>query len=435
MGHGCRALVSVLVGGLAAGTAAAQSPNSGPVAVYWVSAATTSGMSGMSGMPGMGTMGGPGMAGAQRQGPPPQQQPQRPGLGSMMGMAMGAGPLGMGGFGRREPPPQAYGEGASRGGMPPGMAAMGMGGGVTKTLTLQLGSTQGASGAPEAAHFVPAALGAGPSLPLVTPAVRPPEPVEESGGPPQMAQRPRGRMLIYWGCGEHAQGPITIDFAKIGPGAPMPNIPFISASPGRPPSAGRYATYGQWPNEQARTSIPPNGSLVGDHAIRGDYSPDIRFSLGASQDFLAPLEITSRDPTPAGGTQVAWQPVAGATGYYAWLFGAQERGETIVVWSSANTANMMGALTDYLPPGEVRRLIAQGAVMPPQTTSCVVPSEVVKASPFGMLSMIAYGEETDFADPPRPRAAGVPWNLRWTVKVRRKSTTTALLGMPAGRGF
>jgi hypothetical protein len=247
-----------------------------------------------------------------------------------------------------------------------------------------------------------------------------------------MTQRPRGRMLIYWGCGEHAQGPITIDFAKIGPGQPVPNLPMIAASPGRPPGPGRYATYGQWPNEQARTTVPANGSLVGDHTIKGNYSPDIHFALGPNQDFLAPLQIVSRDPTPMGGTRVAWQAVAGATGYYAWLFGAQDRGETVVVWSSGNAANMLGSLTDYLPPSEVRRLVAQGAVMSPETTSCVVPSEVIKASPFGMLQMIAYGEETDFADPPRPRAANAPWNLRWTVKVRRKSTTSAMLGMPGG---
>ena len=434
MKHGRRAFVSTLVGGLAAGTAAAQAPSSGPVAVYWVSAATTSGMSGMPGMGSMGGMGGMGGGGIGQAQPQPQPPPRRPGLGSMMGMAMGASPFG--GFGgRRDPSPdQTQDPSSARSSY---MASMGMGGGggATKTLTLQLGSTQGPSGAPEAAHYVPAALGAGPSLPLATPTVRPSEPVEESSGPPQMTQRPRGRMLIYWGCGEHAQGPIIIDFAKIGPGSPMPSIPMITASAGRPPSAGRYATYGQWPNEQARTTVPPNGSLVGDHTIKGNYSPDIHFVLGPGQDFLAPLQIVSRDPTPAGATRVAWQAVPGATGYYAWMFGAQERGETVVVWSSGNTANMMGSLTDYLPPGEVRRLVAQGAVMAPDTTSCVVPSEVIKASPFGMLSMIAYGEETDFADPPRPRAAGVPWNLRWTVKVRRKSTTSALLGMPAGRGL
>jgi hypothetical protein len=432
MRQGRSAFVWALVGGLTAGGALAQTPSTGPVAVYWVSAATTNGMAGMPGM------GGAGMGGGQSYGsgaPQQQQQPQRrPGLGAMMGGALGGGPLGaFGGFGgRRDPPPQAQDRDSAR---DAAMARMGMGGGggASKTLTLQLGSTQGPSGPPEAAHFVPAALGAGPSLPLVTPQTQPREP-EGEGGPPQMTQRPRGRMLIYWGCGEHAQGPITIDFAKIGPGQPMPNMPVIAASPGRPPGPGRYATYGQWPNEQARTTVPANGSLVGDHTIKGNYSPDIHFALAANQDFLDPLQIVSRDPTPAGGTRVAWQGVPGATGYYAWLFGAEDRGATVVVWSSGNAANMMGALTDYLPPGEVRRLVAQGVVMSPETTSCVVPSEVIKASPFGMLQMIAYGEESDFADPPRPRAAGAPWHLRWTVKVRRKSTTSAMLGMPGGRG-
>ena len=434
MGFGTRALVASVAGGLAVGTAAAQAPASGPVAVYWVSAATTTGMQGMGGM-GMGG-GRPGMGAGQRPGPPPQSQaPRRPGLGAMMGMAVGGGGLGIGPFGRREPPPQdegdgqSYGGGSYRGGASSGMGGYGAGGSdsVSRSLDLQLGSTQAPTGAPQAAHFVPAGLRAGDSLPLVTPQVRPPEPAEP-GSAPQMGQRPKGRMLIYWGCGDHAQGPIIIDFSKISASNP-PHIPFITANPGRPPSAGRYTTYGQWPNDRSSVSIPPGGSLVGDHAIRGDYSPDIHFTLAPGQDFLGPLRIVSHDPTPVGGTRVTWESVAGATGYFAWMVGAEDRGETVVMWSSGSAANMMGALTDYLPPGEVRRLVAQGAVMSPETTSCVVPSEVVKASPFGMLSMIAYGQESDFADPPRPVRPGVPWNLRWTVKVRRKSTTSALLGI------
>ena len=440
MKYGVRALISALVGGVAAGSAAAQS--SGPVAVYWVSAATTTGMQGMGGMGGFGGgpprgmgAGGYGGASGQRQGPPPQAQaPRRPGLGSMLGAAVGGGLGGFGPFGRPQPQAQDDSEGAGnyRGGMPPGLGGYGGGGdSVSHSLELQLGSTQSPTGAPQAAHFVPPGLRAGESLPLVTPQVRPPEP-PEPGSAPQMGQRPKGRMLIYWGCGEHAQGPITIDFAKISASSP-PNIPFIAANPGRPPSAGRYATYGQWPNERSSVSIPPGGSLVGEHTIRGDYSPDIHFALAPGQDFLGPLNIVSREPTPAGATRVSWTAVPGATGYFAWMIGAQERGETVVMWSSGSAANMMGALTDYLPPGEVRRLVAQGAVMSPETTTCVVPSEVIKASPFGMLSMIAYGQESDFADPPRPQRAGAPWNLRWTVKVRRKSTTSALLGMPGGR--
>jgi hypothetical protein len=228
----------------------------------------------------------------------------------------------------------------------------------------------------------------------------------------------------------------VIDFSKIGPGAPVPNIPFIIANPGRGPSPGRSATYGAWPNELARTTVPADGSLIGEHTVRSSYSPDIHFTLGQGQDFLDPLTVTSTDKLPSGATRVSWSPVAGATGYYAWLFGAQDRGETVIMWSSGSAANMMGALTDYLPPGEVRRLVAQNVVMSPQTSSCVVPSEVVSGAQFGMLSMIAYGEETDLADPPRPHDPKAAWNIRWTVKVRRKSTTSTILGLPPGaRGF
>jgi hypothetical protein len=418
-----RFLIGAAVGGLAAGAAFAQTqPTTGPVAVYWMSAATTSGMGGMGGMPGASGFGGPGGGG-----PPAQAQPQpqrRPGFGAMMGMALGRG----------GPPAGAYGGGAGgypgARGMPPGM-----GGGAGHTLTLQLGSRQKPDGQAEGEHLPPAGLQAGDSLPLVTPQVAPPEPAEP-GGPPQMTQRPRGRMLIYWGCGEHAPAPIVIDFSKIGPGMPMPNIPFVTANPGRPPSAGRYPTYGDWPNQLARTTVPADGSLVGAHTVRSSYSPEIHFSLGPNQDFLPPLTITGNDKLPSGATRVSWDPVAGATGYYAWMFGAQDRGETVVVWSSGASANMMGALTDYLPPSEVRRLIAQNMVMSPQTTQCVVPAEVVQAAQFGMLSMIAYGEESDFAYPPRPHDPKAAWNIKWTVKVRRKSTTGAILGMPAGaRGF
>ena len=438
MGFGKKALAAAVAGGLAAGTAAAQAPTSGPVAVYWVSAATTTGMQGIPGMGGMGAMGGrPGMGSGQRPAPQSQAQPpRRPGLGAMMGMAVGGGALGIGPFGRREPPPQQEDEGESQGGSYRGGSSsgggygMGGGGQVSRSLDLQLGSTQAPTGAPQAAHFVPAGLRTGDSLPLVTPQVRPPEPPEPGAAPQMGGQRPKGRMLIYWGCGEHAQGPITIDFARMSASNP-PHIPFIAANPGRPPSAGRYATYGQWPNDRSSVAIPPGGSLIGEHTIKGDYSPDIHFALAPGQDFLGPLRIVSHDPTPVGGTKVTWDSVSGATGYYAWMVGAEDKGETVVMWSSGSTASMMGALTDYLPPAEVRRLVTQGAVMSPETTSCVVPSEVVKAAPFGMLSMIAYGQESDFADPPRPLRAGAPWNLRWTVKVRRKSTTTALLGLPS----
>ena len=43
--------------------------------------------------------------------------------------------------------------------------------------------------------------------------------------------------------------------------------------------------------------------------------------------------------------------------------------------------------------------------------------------------MIAYGPESNFAWPPKPANPKTPWNPEWNVRVRTKSTTTAMLGM------
>ena len=351
----------------------------GPVATYWMSAATMSG----NGLMGMG--------GGQSGG--------RPSMGDIMKM-------------------------------------MGGGNQTSHSLTLQLGSSLRA--ADSRADHTPGALA---PLPLVTPAAAPPsapvaeESVEEQ---PSMPQRPKGRMLIYWGCGEHAGPgqPYVIDFAKIGAGQPMPRFPFVPIHHQNPPSAGRYATYGEWPNGKSRAQPP--ASLIGDHDVRGSYSPDIHFALPPTRDYLPPLMIDTSGKSPAGATLLNWQPVAGATGYFAAMFGAsaKEGGDaTIVMWSSSALETFAGGgLLDYLSPAEARRLIGQKVVMPPSQTRCAIPAEVTARAPMGMLQMIAYGDEANFADPPRPADPRVPWNIRWTTKVRYKSTAGVMLGMPAMGG-
>ncbi|MFN9926723.1 MAG: hypothetical protein ACK53I_07270, partial [Phenylobacterium sp.] len=79
------------------------------------------------------------------------------------------------------------------------MRGMMGGGGPVKSLMLQLGSSQ-TNPAPQAEHLPPAALGAGASLPLWTPERAPPEPREPNQIPPDF-EKPRGKLLIFWGCG------------------------------------------------------------------------------------------------------------------------------------------------------------------------------------------------------------------------------------------
>ena len=74
----------------------------------------------------------------------------------------------------------------------------------------------------------------------------------------------------------------------------------------QPPSPTRNATYGEWPNAQSRTSVPSEGSLVGQHTIRGNYSPEITFALTPAQDFLGPLTLTTNAKLPSGAVQLGW---------------------------------------------------------------------------------------------------------------------------------
>jgi hypothetical protein len=70
--------------------------------------------------------------------------------------------------------------------------------------------------------------------------------------------------------------------------------------------------------------------------------------------------------------------------------------------------------------------------MPPSSTECAVPGEVVsRAGGTPMLSFIAYGPEANFAQPPRPSDPKIPWEIQWTAKARFKSTAQLMLGASA----
>lgn len=373
IGRKSMSFASAIAFAAAAAPPATQQKVTGPVAVYWMSAATTSGF----GFGGMGSGGG------------------KPSMGDIMSMMRG---------GNR----------------------------ATHLLDLRLGSSMKAA-APEANHLP----GTANPLLLLTPVKAPPAPVSEetTETQPEIKERPKGKILLYWGCGEHAGAgqPVVLDFSKMLEGGQIPKLPFVSINHQNPPSAGRYATYGEWPNTKARQQQPP-ASLLGDHQVKGNYSPDIKFTLPPGKDYMPPIALNASAKSPAGATILQWQAVTGATGYFTTLFGASgqggDEGSTIVMWSSSAVSTFAGGgLLDYLAPAEVRRLIGQKLVMPPTQTQCMVPAEVTAAAKSGIVSMIAYGDEANFADPPRPADPKVPWNISWTTKVRYKSTTGLILGM------
>lgn len=307
-----------------------------------------------------------------------------------------------------------------------------------RTLDLRLGSSQSPAGEPQAEHLIPPTLSMGASLPLVTPqpAKAPAEPAERTM--PQGVEQPKGRMLIYWGCGEKVGPgqPIVLDFAKLGSVQAMQSMPqLVSRSIRLPrgPSFGGSRTYGAWPNERDSQPVPAQASLRGEHQIKGNYTPDIRFNV-ERHDFMPAVEVSSAR-TPIGTQQLAWKPVEGATGYFMTAFGADagsSGGTDIVLWSSSAVQEMGGSLSDHLPPAEVARMIRERVVLPPDRSECTMPAEVLKAMPMGMLNFIAYGDELNLIHPPRPQDPKLPWEQQWAVKLRLKSTAMLPLGEGMG---
>jgi hypothetical protein len=361
----------VLAGGAGA-LAQGRGGSTGP-AVYWMSADTASGMAAMAA--GMGQGG-------------------RPGAGAVMGQMFGGG----------------------RGGRASHV----------RSLTLQLGSPRRAAGPPSAEHVPPPGLQAGQVLPLVTPAVAPP--ATAPAQPWGQMQKPRGRMLIYWGCGENARPgqPAVIDFASMAAGRLPPAFANMALKPMVPPSAATFATYGEWPNERTQTRVPAGGSLVGEHVVRGNYSPEIRFTLGAGQDFLAPVTLTSSSAGASGSIPLVWRPVPGARAWFGSVMGAAQNGD-FIIWTSSETQAAMMAF-DYVADADIARLVQSRVLMPGTADRCTVPAEVARAAPQSMLSLVAFGAESNFSEP-RPAAAPRTWKPEWTVKLRTKSTHMGMLGM------
>lgn len=310
------------------------------------------------------------------------------------------------------------GTGAMGGGM-----SMMFGGGsnsVQHELLLRLGSSQApAKGSPKAEHFMPPAAKLGKSVLLTNPKAEA-TPVDE------LPQKPKGRMLVFWGCGEHAPKgqPVVIDFSKLSKGQVPPGLWTAAVARDWGPTSANSRTFARWPSED-RKYVKPDSSLAGAHRIASNYAPEIAFTL--TKDFMPPIRLTTRNGA-SGSSTLNWTSVPGATGYLAFLFGGKQGSDgemsDMVMWTSSASRQFGGGLSDWLSPSQVASLVRDRVVLAPTVTSCVVPAEVKKAGPdFRAGTLTAFGPQEDFSRPPRPAEAGKPWNLEWTARIRHRSTT------------
>lgn len=240
-------------------------------------------------------------------------------------------------------------------------------------------------------------------------------------------ERPKGRLLMYWGCGNTIRPgqPKVLDMAKLSP-TEMAQF-FVSR---RATQRGTHSAPGRpvWPQPDDARMLPAKASLVGEHAFSGSGVPEgFRFRIPAAQDLMPPIQLQQKDQ--AGATELRWSALPTARAYFIAGMGSAGRGtQDMVFWTSSELPDTGSGLMDYQTNPAVDKWLKEKVLLSPDTTQCTVPPGVF-AGEGAMLRMIAYGSELNLVHPPRPTDPKVPWEQQWAVKLRVKSMTTAMLGM------
>ncbi|MBN9318448.1 MAG: hypothetical protein J0I28_01995 [Caulobacterales bacterium] len=369
----------------AAAPAATVQKVTGPRTVYWMDATTESGFAGMGAAAAAGGGG-------------------RPGLGGMMSM----------------------------------MRGMAAGGGGSHKLFLRFASNDGpGTPATTASHMTPPGAASENPLQLGYTAPTPGRPVPRDPSEPPPVERPKGKILLYSGCGPHvaAGQPTVIDLSKITDPATIATLsaamsPSLGLESSIPPLPSNYKSYADGPRSQRVVEYPLTGSILGDHVVKSNAAPDINFNLGPGKDFLPPFNVTASAAAPDGSIPLTWQLNLNVRAIGLTAMGARQDG-SIVMW--ANSARAIGWVTTasgFLTANDITKLTGDGTLLRGSTTTCTIPAEVFgPGAAGGIYNIYGYAPPTDIAFPPRPADPKVPWDIQWTTKVRYRTQHTAMLGM------
>lgn len=285
----------------------------------------------------------------------------------------------------------------------------------------------------EGTQAVPAGLQVGPALKLLSPKDAKPVPGDDGDERvEEPSEKPKGRLLLYWGCGDAVRSgqPRVLDVAKLKP-EDVAKF-FISR---RATQRGAHSAQGRphWPNPSEGKRVPEGGSLVGEHEFKGQGVPEgFKFAIPTANDLMPALTLSTADK--AGATALEWNALPTARGYFAGAFagkGEQADGASeMVIWTSSELPDTGFGLFDYQTNPAVERWVKERVLLAPSTTRCTVPKGVLPAE-GSFLRLIAYGPELNLAHPPRPADPKAVWEPQWAVKLRVKSMTTAMPGMPS----
>jgi hypothetical protein len=302
----------------------------------------------------------------------------------------------------------------------------------------------------EAQDLVPGGLNLGKSLTLI-----PIEPSTPGKGDSAPGKVPDVEMKIseYWGCGAAVRpGQPKIATFKVKGGTingkgGMQSMDFQATGS---LSKGLFAPdrdidlkpgYVYWPNRKHGKQVPTGARLAGEHTITGDGIPaSMSFQVDQAADFMPKLMLRSQGEATSA-VALGWPSVDRARAYFITGMHMQvisENSYHMTIWSSADVPGAGSGLHEYLGSSYIDKWLKQKVLLPPSATSCTIPKGIFGGSSSvegqqavmpGMLMMTAYGPESWITYPPKPADPKQAWNPEWSVRLRAKSTATAMLGM------
>jgi hypothetical protein len=309
----------------------------------------------------------------------------------------------------------------------------------------------------EAQDQIPDGLDLGKSLTL-TPVEFPPSPKGESSGKvPDIEVK----ITEYWGCGAAVRpgqpkvatfkvkgGNRTIDSRN-----PMAGMQGIGVESTGSLSKGMYVPdrdidlqpgYVYWPNRNYGKQVPDDARLAGQHQITGDGIPaSMQFQVEQDADFMPKLGLRTQG-APEDAVGLSWPSVDRARAYFITGMHMQMLGENsfaMTIWISADVPGAGQELHAYLSGNYIDKWLKQKVLLPASATSCTIPKGIFAGASNAqgqqgvmpsMLMMTAYGPENWITYPPKPANPKQAWNPEWSVRLRAKSTATAILGMDMG---
>lgn len=238
---------------------------------------------------------------------------------------------------------------------------------------------------------------------------------------------PKGRILLYWGCGETVREgqPRVLDYAAAGP---QEYARFMAGRGTRQRSASATPGNAIWPSAQQHQSIPKSASLVGKHSVSGEGLPaSLQFVVPEAQDFMPALALTASGGG-SSATSIKWPAIPTANAYFLNAMGGNE--QDMVIWSSSELPEPGWGLLDYPGNANLEQWLTEKVLLPAAQTQCAIPAGIFAKGDGAMVQAIAYGQDVHLVYPARPTDRRQAWEPEWTAQIRVKS----LAQLPLERG-